>query len=68
MTSIGIWGCQHRELQPISFGKQTGPARHINLLGGITSAGHRIREEGAIVNKRGHRVEYEMNGLEDSHV
>ena len=66
MTSIGIWSCQHRELQPINLGKRRGSVR----LGGVSSeaisTNNKGRKQNAVFDNNGSNVEFEMDGLEES--
>ena len=66
MTAVGIWSCQHRELQPINLGKRresTKPAYASNVEYNL---GPRNGKAKAVFGRLSQKDEYEMVGLVES--
>lgn len=68
MTAVGIWSCQHRELQPINLGKRRESARPAHPSNVIHSSGPRNQKDSIITGRHGQNNEYEMYGLVENGV
>ena len=63
MTAVGIWGCQHRELQPINLGKRRGSARLANASKVTYNPGPSNAKDNIVTGRLGQTDEYEMYDL-----
>lgn len=68
MTAVGIWSCQHRELQPINLGKRRESARSAQSLNVIHSPRPKNQKGSIRAGRLGQNDEYEMYGLVENGV